>query len=72
MMGVTEVPSRLGAYSKVPAGRAKMQKGERKLWKVLKFRLIEKTVGRLLQAIIQRLEDERTRFVNECIPRMPH
>jgi hypothetical protein len=45
-----------------------MQKDERNLLKVLKYRLIDQTVGSWLQAVIQRLEDHRTRLVNECGP----
>jgi hypothetical protein len=39
-----------------------MQKDERDLLEVLKFDLIEETVGRWLRAIIQRLEKSRRLF----------
>ncbi len=49
-----------------------MQQYERKFSKLLKYRLIDQTVGSWLRAVIQRLEDHRTRLVNECNSRMPH
>jgi hypothetical protein len=47
-----------------------MPKDERNLLEILKFRLIKQPVGRLLQIVIQRAEDHRTRLVNECLSRM--
>jgi len=49
-----------------------MQKDGRNFSDVLVFRLIKEPVGLWLQTVIQRLEEHRTRLVNECISRMPY
>jgi hypothetical protein len=49
-----------------------MQRYERNFLTLLKYRVIDQTVESWLQAVIQRLEDHRTRLVNECSQKMPH
>jgi hypothetical protein len=49
-----------------------MPKNGRNFRELLKLCLIKQPFGRLLQMVIQRLEDHRTRLVNECLSRMPY